>query len=224
MPTPKDPEKLAAYREKMRQIALERGNGKWMRWRPARPGFIEHLRSRKGKTYEEVYGVERAEKERESRKIGNKIAKAGKRPAHLLKLQEEIAQKRKGKTYAEIYGEAAEEETKKRQTSNRKRWEGKPKKADQRPKHNGDHHYSDWRKAVFERDDFTCQRCHQRGGTLQAHRIHSWSKFPALRYDIENGVTLCVACHKIANEEQRIAEKEIVSTKLDVSPEQEATG
>jgi hypothetical protein len=128
MPAPKDPEKLAAFREKMRQIALERGYGKWMAGRPPHPGVLEYARSRKGKTYEEIYGIERSEEERESRKIGNKVAKAGKRPPHLLKLQEEIAQKRKGKTYAEIYGDQAQAETVKRKETHRKKWEGKPKK------------------------------------------------------------------------------------------------
>jgi 5-methylcytosine-specific restriction endonuclease McrA len=252
MPAPKDPEKYEAYREKMRQIALERGYGKWMEGRKHTPetiekmqrqqremgndpeerqrrserakasgvgkwmigrspnsGFIEHVRSRKGKTYEEIYGEERAQQEKESRKLGNQQAKAGKRPPHLMKLQEEIAEKRRGKTYKEIYGEGvAKEEADKRKAAQRKRWEEIPKKADQRPKHNGDYHYVEWRKTVFERDDYTCQHCQQRGGALQAHHIRSWSKYPDLRYEVENGVTLCIACHKIANHEQRLAEKQ----------------
>ena len=53
-----------------------------------------------------------------------------------------------------------------------------------------------WRLAVFERDEFTCQACHVRGGKLHAHHILAFSKFPDHRFDVKNGLTLCVDCHK----------------------------
>lgn len=56
--------------------------------------------------------------------------------------------------------------------------------------------YKDWRDAVYERDDYTCQKCHIRGGALHPHHIESFAKFPALRYDIRNGITLCTIHHK----------------------------
>ncbi len=207
MSNPKDPEKLAAFREKMRQIALEKGYGKWMKGRPVYPKVVEQARGRKGKTYEEIYGEERAAQERESRKQGNKRAKEGLRPPHLMDLQKQIAEKRKGKTYSEIYGDEAEKELESRRETHRQRWVGVPRKADQRPKHNGDYHYTDWRRAVFERDSYTCQHCQQRGGALQAHHIRSWSRHLELRYEVENGLTLCKKCHVLANNEQRINEK-----------------
>lgn len=55
--------------------------------------------------------------------------------------------------------------------------------------------YTSWRKAVFERDDFRCFDCGQRGGRLHAHHIYPFSIFPRLRLMLENGITLCEECH-----------------------------
>jgi 5-methylcytosine-specific restriction endonuclease McrA len=56
--------------------------------------------------------------------------------------------------------------------------------------------YEEWRKAVFERDLYTCQDCEGIGGILHADHIKPFSLFPELRLEINNGRTLCITCHK----------------------------
>ena len=54
--------------------------------------------------------------------------------------------------------------------------------------------YIAWRKAVYGRDGYTCQDCGAKK-TLTAHHVKQWAHYPALRFDVSNGVTLCGACH-----------------------------
>jgi 5-methylcytosine-specific restriction endonuclease McrA len=75
--------------------------------------------------------------------------------------------------------------------------------------------YMQWRQDVFVRDDFTCRKCGKRGGDIHAHHKKSFlvlfkescdcmplfSKYDAAMHysplwDIENGETLCVKCHR----------------------------
>jgi len=55
--------------------------------------------------------------------------------------------------------------------------------------------YKLWRKAVFERDNYTCIWCGRRDKTIQADHIQEFSKRPDLRFAIDNGRTLCKECH-----------------------------
>lgn len=58
--------------------------------------------------------------------------------------------------------------------------------------------YRIWRRAVFERDSYTCIFCgDSRGGNLVADHIKPFALFPELRFAIDNGRTLCKDCDKI---------------------------
>ena len=55
--------------------------------------------------------------------------------------------------------------------------------------------YREWQKSVFKRDDYTCRWCGKRGGGLNAHHVEKFSENVSARYDVNNGVTLCLDCH-----------------------------
>jgi 5-methylcytosine-specific restriction endonuclease McrA len=66
-----------------------------------------------------------------------------------------------------------------------------------------------WRIAVFERDNYECQICHDRGRKnhaviLNAHHVYAFAKYPELRHDITNGLTLCVSCHKMVHSKKLV--------------------
>jgi rubrerythrin len=60
--------------------------------------------------------------------------------------------------------------------------------------------YQEWRRKVFERDNYTCQHCgYSKGGNLHPHHIKPFSEYKESRYDIDNGITLCKSCHEIVH-------------------------
>lgn len=58
--------------------------------------------------------------------------------------------------------------------------------------------YKDWRKMVFQRDYYRCQICGI-GDNLHAHHVKPFNNNRELRFDINNGQTLCDKCHKITH-------------------------
>lgn len=54
-----------------------------------------------------------------------------------------------------------------------------------------------WRTAVLQRDGYTCKKCGCTVATtkLNAHHIMSYLDNEPLRFNVDNGITLCVMCH-----------------------------
>jgi 5-methylcytosine-specific restriction endonuclease McrA len=60
----------------------------------------------------------------------------------------------------------------------------------------GSNQFRIWREAVFNRDNYTCFICGERGGELHPHHIFQFAYYSELRFNIQNGITLCSFCHK----------------------------
>lgn len=62
--------------------------------------------------------------------------------------------------------------------------------------------YQEWRLAVFERDDYTCQAkdcsycSNVKGAELNAHHITPFMESKERRLDLTNGITYCIDYHK----------------------------
>jgi len=57
--------------------------------------------------------------------------------------------------------------------------------------------YKEWRKSVFERDDYTCRWCMERGGKIEADHVVPYMMDAEMILDVGNGQTLCEYCHRI---------------------------
>lgn len=74
--------------------------------------------------------------------------------------------------------------------------------------------YRRWRSHIYQRDNWTCQTCNERGnGNLEAHHIEALNQIlkrknittleqafsDTVLWDITNGITLCTECHKLTD-------------------------
>ena len=62
--------------------------------------------------------------------------------------------------------------------------------------------YKKWKEQVLKRDNYKCQKC----GTKQnlvVHHIKAFAIDKALRFDIDNGITLCKDCQKEVHQNER---------------------
>lgn len=64
--------------------------------------------------------------------------------------------------------------------------------------------YFEWRKQVWLRDDFKCKIANPDCiGRIEAHHILGWAEHPELRYEVNNGITLCHAHHPRKRAEEK---------------------
>lgn len=84
---------------------------------------------------------------------------------------------------------------------NAKNWKGGIDLENKRARQSDE--YDLWRKEVYRKFNWTCNICGKkcRGKDIIAHHIKHFSKYPKLRYDVNNGVTLCRSCHKKVHKE-----------------------
>jgi len=63
--------------------------------------------------------------------------------------------------------------------------------------------YVTWRMEVYKRDNFKCKILDENcKGRIEAHHILGFTKYPELRYQINNGITLCHFHHPFKKEEE----------------------
>ena len=56
--------------------------------------------------------------------------------------------------------------------------------------------YREWRRRVFVRDSFRCVMCGCKNKKIHADHIKPFAYYPEYRFDLNNGRTLCVDCHR----------------------------
>jgi predicted restriction endonuclease len=61
-----------------------------------------------------------------------------------------------------------------------------------------DPQYKNWRLSVYKRDKHHCRwpGCNLKR-KINAHHIMTWAKFPGLRFEVSNGITLCKYHHDL---------------------------
>jgi len=63
--------------------------------------------------------------------------------------------------------------------------------------------YRTWRSKVLERDGYKCFECGVSEKIMHAHHIKHFATHINLRYDLDNGITLCPSCHKEVHQKER---------------------
>jgi len=135
------------------------------------------------------------------RKI-SKATKGSKRPPRSKEHREKISELRKREWKLGLRKPPTEETRRKMSESHKGNkshlWRGGISKTNRTERENtmSSIEYKLWRKSVFERDNFTCQKYGIRGSRLVAHHINNFEDFPELHLAIDNGITLSEKAHR----------------------------
>ena len=124
--------------------------------------------------------------------IGNKRGLGLK---HTEEHKKKISEAEKGKVQSEETKRKISESNKGEKGNN---WRGGIYPENKAIRHNAE--YQAWRKAVYVRDDYTCQKCSVKNGNgktivFNAHHIKSFKDYQELRFEVSNGITYCEDCH-----------------------------
>jgi 5-methylcytosine-specific restriction endonuclease McrA len=194
-----DGRKTEKFKELKRKAFL--GNTIWKRRK-------SKTNSLKGKTYEDIHGKERAEALKELRKRG---FTGRPRTESQIRASRENGLKYKGEKNP-FFNKRHTKETRQKISISRRGLYRERQTVNKQVRRYW--RVNEWRNFVFERDKYICQMCgaHNYSGLgtsikLHAHHIRHLSdiignmsfseavKNPEL-YDINNGITLCLNCHK----------------------------
>jgi len=150
-----------------------------------------------------------------AKEMKQKLSKANKRPEVKLKISKSLKDKPKSKEHSQKVSEAIKKWWQK--PKNRKRmtgensfyWKGGITPLRKAIRHSNK--YKEWRISIMKRDNYTCQKCGERGGWKEVdHYLISFAtiikecKIKTLEdafncnklWDINNGRTLCRKCHR----------------------------
>lgn len=171
----------------------------------------------KGKS--NIYSKEYLKKLSEAQ-IGKKLSQEHRRKLSIVHLGHEVSLKTREKISKAHKGKKASSESRKKmsisQTGKKASIETRRKLSESRKGDKGNNwkggissenhririslDYRLWRTTIFERDKYTCLWCgikgSETGGKLNADHIKRLADYPELRFDLSNGRTLCVSCHK----------------------------
>lgn len=102
---------------------------------------------------------------------------------------------------------------------NNPRWTTDRSKIDMGKRSNWTIQCIEWRESVFKRDNYKCKMSNgDCNAYVEAHHILNWKDYPELRFNINNGITLCRAHHpRKRAEEKRLVPtfKELVSVSIE---------
>jgi len=142
-----------------------------------------------------------------SEEARRKMSESQKGKHHTEEAKRKISEALKGKRQYKMTDEIREKISKAKKGCNSKEkhwnWQGGISENNRRSNRNKDKKF---RFSILIRDNFTCLMCGKVGGKLIVHHLKSWAKYPVLRYEKNNGITLCRECHKIIHKKIIIKE------------------
>ena len=155
---------------------------KTLHYKPSKKCILNSIKFRKGKTYEEMYGEERAQE------VKLKIRENAKHNPHYGS---------KGKIMSDNTKRKLREKALKRYKNieNHPSWKGGIT-AEYQKMRNSDK-YAEWRTKCFKRDNYTCQITDKPGPNLVVHHIKNFSAYKKERFDSANGITMKRYVHNL---------------------------